>query len=131
MFSHVMIGTNDLDKAVEFYTKVLGVLGAKEPRINAAPSGHKRAFFMHDGSVFSVSQPIDDKPATVANGSTIGFRCDSPEQVQEMHDVAVAAGATSIEAPPGLRQAAMGAMYLAYFRDLDGHKICAIHRVKA
>lgn len=131
MFSHIMIGTNDIDKSIAFYTKVLGVVGAGEPRINQASTGHTRAFFMHDGGVFSLSQPINDEPATCANGMTIGLACDSPEQVKELHDVAVAAGATSIEAAPGLRQGAMGAMHLCYFRDLDGHKICGIYRVPA
>ncbi len=131
MFSHLMIGTNNLDKAAAFYTSVLGVLGAGEARINTSPSGHKRAFFIHDGGVFSISEPINGEPATCANGMTIGFRCASAEQVQQLHDVAVAAGATSVEDPPGLRQSAMGDMHLCYFRDLDGHKICGIHRVNA
>jgi len=129
MFSHIMIGTNDMDKSKAFYEKVLGVLGAGEPMMNASKSGHMRAFFIHDGSILALSDPIDDQPATCANGMTIGLRCNSPEQVKELHDVAIAAGATSIEDAPGLREGgAMGAMHLSYFRDLDGHKICGIHR---
>lgn len=130
MFSHIMIGTNDIEKSAEFYTKVLAVLGADAPRLNDAPTGHKRAFFMHDGNIFGLSEPINDEPASCANGMTIGFRCNSPEQVTQLHEAALAAGATAIEAPPGLRQVPMGDMYLCYFRDLDGHKICGIHRVK-
>lgn len=130
MFSHIMVGTNDIERAKRFYDAVLGVLGAGEGMRNTASSGHQRLFYRHDGATFSVSQPINDEPATFANGGTIGFRCDSPEQVQRFHDVAVAHGGTPIEAPPGLRETAAGALCLAYVRDPDGHKLCALHRPK-
>jgi catechol 2,3-dioxygenase-like lactoylglutathione lyase family enzyme len=67
----------------------------------------------------------------VANGATIGFKCASPEQVVAFHDAAVAAGGVSIEEPPGLRDNGVGPLYLAYVRDPDGNKLCALHRVKA
>jgi catechol 2,3-dioxygenase-like lactoylglutathione lyase family enzyme len=130
MFSHVMIGSNDIDKSKRFYDAVLGTLGAGEPFRNQAPSGHIRLFYRHDGSSFCVSQPINGENATCANGGTIGFKCASAEQVQAFHDTAVAHGGTSIEEPPGLRDSAMGPMYLAYVRDPDGNKLCAIYRVK-
>jgi catechol 2,3-dioxygenase-like lactoylglutathione lyase family enzyme len=130
MFSHVMIGSNDIDKSKRFYDAVLGTLGAGEPFRNQAPSGHIRLFYRHDGSSFCVSQPINGENATCANGGTIGFKCASAEQVQAFHDTAVARGGTSIEEPPGLRDSAMGPMYLAYVRDPDGNKLCAIYRVK-
>jgi catechol 2,3-dioxygenase-like lactoylglutathione lyase family enzyme len=130
MFSHVMIGSNDIDKSKRFYDAVLGTLGAGEPFRSPAPSGHIRLFYRHDGSSFCVSQPINGENATCANGGTIGFKCASAEQVQAFHDTAVARGGTSIEEPPGLRDSAMGPMYLAYVRDPDGNKLCAIYRVK-
>jgi catechol 2,3-dioxygenase-like lactoylglutathione lyase family enzyme len=123
-----MIGTNDIEKSTQFYDAVLGVLGAGEPVRNIGPSGHIRLFYRHDGSSFCLTQPINGEPASVANGSTIGFKCSSPEQVQAFHDTAVAHGGTSIEEPPGPRQGSIGTMYLAYVRDPDGHKLCAIHR---
>ena len=129
MFSHIMVGSTDIERSKRFYDAVLGVLGAPEPVRNLNATGHTRLFYRHDGSTFSVVEPINGEPATVANGSTIGFRCSSPEQVQAFHDVAVAHGGTSIEEPPGLRQGGLGAMYLAYVRDPDGHKLCALHRV--
>lgn len=129
MLSHVMIGCNDVERSKRFYDAVLAVVGAGAPIRNVAASGHVRYFYRHAGSSFCLTQPIDDQPATVANGSTIGFACDSPSQVQAFHDVAVEQGGTSIEQPPGLRQGAVGAMYLAYVRDPDGHKLCALHRV--
>lgn len=130
MFNHVMVGTNDIERARRFYDAVLGVLGAPAPLANTSPSGHARLFYRHAGNTFCVSQPIDGAPATIGNGGTIGFRCDSPGQVQAFHDTAVRMGGTSIEDPPGLREGTLGAMHLAYVRDPDGNKLCAIHRPK-
>lgn len=130
MFNHIMVGSNDLEKSRRFYDAVLGTLGVGAPAVNKAASGHTRLFYRHDGGTFCVSEPINDEPATFANGGTIGFKCASPEQVQQFHDAAVAHGGSSIEQPPGLREGAMGALYLAYVRDPDGNKLCAIHRPK-
>ena len=130
MFSHVMVGSNDIERAKQFYDAVLGVLGAKEPFRNVNGTGQVRLFYRHDGGSFCVSEPINGESATFANGGTIGFKCHSPEQVQKFHDVAVAHGGTSIEQPPGLREGDLGAMHLAYVRDPDGNKLCALHRPK-
>ena len=130
MFSHIMIGSNDIERSKRFYDAVLGVLGAGEPLRNNAGTGHTRLFYRHDGGTFCVSEPIDGKAATPANGGTIGFKCSSPEQVRQFHDVAVAHGGTSIEDAPGLRAGSMGALHLAYVRDPDGNKLCALHRPK-
>ncbi|MDH4106116.1 MAG: VOC family protein [Gammaproteobacteria bacterium] len=130
MFSHVMIGTNDIERSKRFYDAVLGVLGVPQPVRNVAKTGHVRLFYRHGGSTFSVTEPINGQPATAGNGTTLGFTCDSPEQVRAFHDVAVANGGTSIEDPPGMRQGSVGTLYLAYVRDPDGHKLCALHRPK-
>lgn len=128
MFNHIMVGSNDIERSKRFYDAVLGLLGAGEPIRNVAGSGHTRLFYRHDGSTFCITEPINDEPATSANGGTIGFKCKSPEQVLQFHDVAVAHGGTSIEQPPGLREGPMGAIHLAYVRDPDGHKLCALFR---
>jgi catechol 2,3-dioxygenase-like lactoylglutathione lyase family enzyme len=128
MFSHVMVGTQDIERAQRFYDAVLAVLGAGEPIRNVAKTGHVRLFYRHDGATFCVTEPINGQPATVANGGTIGFKCASPEQVRQFHDVAVAHGGTSIEDPPGPRESKPGALHLAYVRDPDGNKLCALHR---
>lgn len=128
MFSHIMVGSNDIERSKRFYDALLEVLGAGEPLLNTASTGHARLFYRHDGSTFCVSEPINGDAATFANGGTIGFKCHSPEQVQQFHDVAVAHGGSSIEGAPGLREGSMGAMHLAYVRDPDGNKLCAIHR---
>ncbi|MEO0464000.1 MAG: VOC family protein [Pseudomonadota bacterium] len=127
MLNHVMIGTNDIAKSKAFYNAVLGVLGARAPMEHVNDTGQTRLFYMHDGSTFSVSEPINGEPANCANGFTIGFKCDSLEQVKELHDVAVANGGTSVEDPPGPREGSMGAMNLCYFLDPDGHKVCGIN----
>lgn len=129
MFSHIVIGSNDIERSKRFYDAVLGVLGAGEPFRNTAASGHVRLFYRHNGSTLCITQPINDEPATCANGGTLGFKCDSPQQVHQFHDTAVAHGGTSIEKPPGLRKDSMGSFYLAYVRDPDGNKLGAIHRV--
>lgn len=131
MFSHVMIGTSDIDRARHFYDKVLGLLGAGAPAEVERPDGKKALFYRHKGNVFAVAQPRNGEPATPANGGTIGFTCDSPEQVRQFHDLIVSLGGQSIEDPPGLRESSvMGPMVLAYARDLDGNKLCALYRPK-
>ena len=128
MFNHIMIGSNDIERSKRFYDAVLGTLGAGEPLRNKTDSGHTRLFYRHEGSTFCVTEPINGEGATFANGGTIGFQCKSPEQVREFHDTAIAHGGISIEDPPGLRASSLGAMHLAYVRDPDGNKLCAIHR---
>lgn len=124
MFSHVMIGTNDLDKAKSFYDTLLGTLGVGPSMVD----GH-RMFYLTQAGIFAVSKPIDGKPATAANGGTIGFACSSPDQVDAWHAAGVANGGTTCEDPPGVRELGMGKLYLAYLRDPDGNKLCAMHRM--
>jgi catechol 2,3-dioxygenase-like lactoylglutathione lyase family enzyme len=124
MFSHVMVGTNDLEKAKVFYDSLLGTLGVRPAKLD----GH-RIFYLTRTGIFGVSRPINGQPATPANGGTIGFSSESPEQVDAWHAAGVAAGGTSCEDPPGVRESAAGKLYLAYLRDLDGNKLCAMHRM--
>ena len=124
MFSHIMVGTNDLDRAKSFYDAVLGALGVPEGRVD-----RHRVFYRTPTGVFAVSLPIDGEPATKANGATIGFACASPEQADAWHAAGVANGGVSIEEPPGVRDGGFGKLYLAYLRDPDGNKICGLHRM--
>ncbi len=128
MINHIMLGTNDIERSKAFYDTLLATLGCGEGRMNTNATGHVRVFYSHDGHTFGLTQPINGETATCANGFTIGFKCQSAEQVKEFHDVAVANGATSIEDPPGLRESAMGNIHLSYVRDPDGHKLCALFR---
>ena len=126
MFSHIMIGTNDLDRAKAFYDKLLGTLGVPPAMVDGT-----RIFYITNTGVFSVSKPINGEPACHANGGTIGFAASSPEQADAWHAAGVAAGGTSIEEPPCVRAGGMGKLYLAYLRDPDGNKLCALHRMAA
>jgi catechol 2,3-dioxygenase-like lactoylglutathione lyase family enzyme len=123
MFSHIMIGTNDLDKAKSFYDALLAPLGVPPARVD----GH-RIFYMTPTGILSVTKPINGQPATAANGATIGFSAKSSDEVNAWHAAGLAAGGTTCEDPPGLRQGNMGPLYLAYLRDPDGNKLCALHR---
>lgn len=131
MFNHVMLGTNDIERAGRFYAAVLRVLGLETPPLRGvADSGHVRLFFRHDGNTLAIAQPINDEPATAANGGTLAFKCGSNEQVDAFHDTAVGNGGSSIEAPPGVRTLGPYTYYLAYVRDPDGNKLCALHRLR-
>ena len=124
MFSHVMVGTNDLDRAKSFYDSLLATLGVGPALVD----GH-RIFYITPTGIFSASKPIDGEPASVANGGTIGFACSSPEQADAWHAAGIAAGGTTCEDPPGVREGGAGKMYLAYLRDPDGNKLCGLHRM--
>lgn len=124
MFSHIMIGTNDLEGAKTFYDSLLATLGVQP----AVVDGH-RIFYMTSTSILSVSIPINGEPACYGNGATIGFACTSPDQADAWHAAGLAAGGTTCEDPPGIREGGMGKLYLAYLRDPDGNKLCALHRM--
>lgn len=123
MFSHIMIGTNDLERSKKFYDAVLGAIGVPAGFVD----GGRRIFYRTKAGTFCVTQPIDGKPATSANGGTIGFACENTDQVHAWHAAGVANGGAAIEDPPGER--AGSKLYLAYLRDPDGNKICALHRM--
>ena len=124
MFSHIMIGADDVPASKKFYDAVLGAIGVPEGKTD--PRG--RVFYNTKTGTFGVTKPIDGERATHANGGTIGFACDSPEKVKAFHDAGVANGGKSIEDPPGWRDGGTVRFYLAYLRDPAGNKICALHR---
>jgi catechol 2,3-dioxygenase-like lactoylglutathione lyase family enzyme len=127
MFSHVMIGSNDIARSKKFYDAVFGAIGGAPGTEDA----RGRLAYAHNGGRFMVSKPIDGGPASHANGGTIGFTMANKEQAEAWHKAGVANGGTSIEDPPGIRQGGAGQMYLAYLRDPDGNKLCALHRMPA
>jgi catechol 2,3-dioxygenase-like lactoylglutathione lyase family enzyme len=127
MFSHVMLGANDIAASKTFYDAALGALGVPEGQIDETG----RIVYVHAGSRFVVRTPLDGEPASGANGGTLGFLAASAEEVDAWHAAGLAAGGTAIEDPPGIRNATEGrVVYLAYLRDPAGNKLCAFHRVK-
>ena len=123
MFSHMMVGSNDIDRSKRFYDAVF----SKDAKCDEKG----RLSYGRKGAVFMVTPPIDGQPATNGNGSTIGFAFDSPEEVDAWHAAGVSAGGKAIEDPPGIRDGSFGALYLAYLRDPDGNKLCGLHRLPA
>jgi catechol 2,3-dioxygenase-like lactoylglutathione lyase family enzyme len=121
MFSHIMIGSNDIARSKNFYDALFTSMGAQP----ATPDARGRLAYSHNGGRFMVTQPNDGKPATVLNGGTIGFVMSNAEQAKAWHDAGVANGGTSIEDPPGVRP---NGAYLAYLRDPDGHKLVGVAR---
>ncbi len=127
MFSHVMIGSNDIARSKKFYDALFAAMGGKPGKQD--PKG--RLLYMHNGGLFMVTSPIDGKPATHGNGGTIGFAMESPEQANAWHQAGVANGGTAIEDPPGVRSGGAVPLYLAYLRDPDGNKLCGLYRMPA
>lgn len=120
MFSHVMVGSNDLDRSKKFYDALFGKEAKRDDK--------GRLSYGRRGAVFMVSNPIDGQPACHANGGTIGFAFDSPEEVDAWHATGCANGGTHCEDPPGYRENPFGKLYLAYLRDPDGNKLCGLFR---
>ena len=123
MFSHVMLGVNDLVASRKFYDALLGTLG-----ISPGVANKQRYFYRSPTGTFAITTPINGEPASHGNGSTIGFVVQSTEQGNAFHAAGLANGGTTCEEPPGFRDGPVGNLYLAYLRDPDGNKICALHR---
>lgn len=125
MFSHVMLGANDIEASKKFYDAVLGALGCKPGVID----DKGRCFYFTKTGVFALSKPLDNNPACNGNGSTIGFAAESADLADAWHEAGLANGGVACEDPPGVREGSTGKMYLAYLRDPAGNKICALHRM--
>ncbi len=127
MFSHVMLGSDDIAAAKRFYDAALGTLGTDEGVVDE----RGRLVYQQDGGRFVITRPIDGGAASSANGGTIGFLASSPDMVDAWHAAGLAHGGTAIEEPPGPRNATGGrVLYLAYLRDPAGNKLCATYRIK-
>lgn len=125
MFSHIMVGANDVQESKIFYDAVLGALGYEPGVID----DKGRCFYFNKTGIFSISKPINGEPASHGNGSTIGFAAADPAAADAWHTAGLANGGTTCEDPPGAREGAAGKIYLAYLRDPSGNKICALHRM--
>ena len=122
MFSHLMIGANDVAASKTFYDAALGELGVRAARVD--PKG--RAMYMHGDNVFMLTQPINGKDAFGANGGTIGFAAKTPEEADAFHKAGLANGGTAIEDAPGWREGGGMRLYLAYLLDPSGNKVCSM-----
>lgn len=125
MFSHIMIGANDIDASKKFYDAIMGALGIPPGKTD----DKGRVFYRSKTGIFGITKPINGEPAYAANGGTIGFSVDTPEIGDAWHAAGVANGGTPCEDPPGFREGPMGKLHLAYLRDPAGNKICALKRM--
>jgi catechol 2,3-dioxygenase-like lactoylglutathione lyase family enzyme len=125
MFSHVMLGADDVAASRGFYDATLGALGVRPGR----EDDKRRIFYRGVGGVFGVGRPIDGAGACAANGGTVGFSAASPEAVEAWHEAGLAHGGTACENPPGIREGMGVKLYLAYLRDPAGNKLCALYRM--
>lgn len=125
MFSHIMLGANNIEVSKKFYDATLGALG-REPGVIDAKG---RCFYRDKSGVFAISLPIDGQAACKGNGSTIGFSAKSVEEVNEWHAQGLKNGGETCEDPPGIRENANSKLYIAYLIDPAGNKICALHRI--
>ncbi|WDF72794.1 VOC family protein [Novosphingobium sp. KACC 22771] len=123
MFSHIFVGSTDLARSKTFYDALFAAVGGPEGVVDTAKN---RLVYVHKGAAFIVAIPINGESACVANGGTIGFGLDNEAQVDAWHAAGIAHGGATCEDPPGLRKEAN--LYLAYLRDPDGHKLCALYR---
>ncbi|WP_282802793.1 VOC family protein [Bombella apis] len=123
--SHVVVGSNDLEKAKAFYDALFGVMGA-----DFCPQDNPdRIVYQKDEQIFIITRPINGEAATAANGGTVGLGLSSPEDVRRWHEAGIRAGGTAVENPPGERVVMGMKLYLAYLRDPDGNKLCAFHKM--
>ncbi len=127
MFSHMTVGSNDLEKAKYFYDALFTATGGRVGTIDS----QERIIYFHNGAFLLVTKPIDGHPATRGNGMTIGLTMDNTDQADAWHAAGLAAGGSAIEDPPGWRKGELSDLYLAYLRDPDGNKLCAIFRKPA
>lgn len=125
LFTHVMLGVNDMDASKKFYDATMGVLGYAEGFMDAKG----RCIYKADGCLLLLTVPLNGEPACGANGGTLGFKVESTEVGDAWHAAGVANGGTACEDPPGPR-GNPATMYLAYLRDPAGNKICVLKRFK-
>ncbi|MBU2923582.1 VOC family protein [Colwellia sp. 4_MG-2023] len=125
MFSHIMIGANDVQASKVFYDAILGELGHKPGVFDDLG----RCFYFTDTGIFALTKPIDGNEASHGNGSTIGFAATSPEQVNAWHAAGLVNGGAVCEDAPGVREGGVGKLYLAYLKDPSGNKVCALYRM--
>ena len=125
MYSHNMVGSNDTARSKTFYDAVFTAMGGRA----GMQDDKGRLIYMYNDGLFMVTPPINGEPATAGNGCTVGFAMDTPEQANAWHAAGVANGGTAIEDAPGIREGSFGQLYLAYLRDPDGNKLCALKRM--
>ena len=123
MIGFVMVGTNDLDKAIKFYDHLLQVIDLKRIVTNKKYAGYSSKKEYGDIE-FYVTNPVNEEKATYGNGTQISFVVDSKETVDKFYNAGIKLDGKN-EGAAGMRSGD----YYCYFRDLDGNKICAFVKI--
>ena len=130
VFSHLTVGSSDMDRSVRFYDAVLAPVGLVRLKSFRAASGYGPKDFAGINLPFWILRPHDRKAASAGNGVTVAFTVPSRAAVDAFHGAALANGGTD-DGPPGLRTHYHPDYYGAYVRDPEGNKICAVCHIKA
>ena len=125
MFRNIMIGANDVQESKVFYDAILATMGYEPGVIDEKG----RCFYFTKSGVLALTKPINGEPACHGNGSTIGFSAKTSDIADAWYAAGIANGGTACEDLPGVREGAIGKIYLAYLRDPSNNKICALHRI--
>ena len=123
MISHVFIGIADFSRALNFYSVIMGELGLRLKFSDAEESWAGWVAPDAPRPLFVIAKPFDGQPAGAGNGQMVALLASKRETVDRVHAQALSMGA-SCEGPPGLRPHYHPNYYGAYFRDLDGNKLC-------
>lgn len=125
MFSHIMLGANDLEASQVFYDATFKALGYRKGMIDRKG----RYVNQTDSGLFMITKPLNGEAASHGNGSTIGFSASSAEVVEAWYKAGLENGGTHCEDAPGIRDLGKSQLYLAYLRDPAGNKLCVLHRI--
>ena len=123
MIGFVMVGTNNLDKAINFYDKLLNTIDLQRVVTNKKYAGYALKD-KPDDVEFYVTNPVNKEKATFGNGTQISFLVNSKDLVNKFYNTGIKLGGTN-EGTPGIRSDD----YYCYFRDLDKNKICAFAKI--
>lgn len=125
MFSYIMLGTNNLPAAIAFYDPLMELIG--HPQAGRNEEGASWGTFNANGTTgLCVGRPFNKEKATVGNGVMVALKASSPEQIQQLHTLALSLGGTD-EGTPGYRPQYGEGFYSAYVRDLDGNKLAFVY----
>ena len=126
MFSHVTLGTNDLQRAIHFYDGVMAVLGYRKHSTGETFAGYGDPDDANLGvNSLWILIPTDGQPATSGNGTNVAFIANTRERVDEFHRKALEVGGVD-EGRPGIREEAHPNFYAGYIRDPDGNKLVVV-----
>ena len=132
MFSHVMLGANDIEESKAFYDKTMIVLGTKPGKLSMNHDGITRyVYYVNNQNSFMISEPINGELVIASNGSTIGFKASTIEMIDQWHAAGIEFGMVTPELcnPPGIREGGGVQLYLAYLNDPSGNKLCTMLRL--